>query len=161
MERRRVARALVIATSMWALFHVYVAQRLLGQSPWPFGRRVLGWVAILMLSLGPVSALWAGRATALAASPAKPIIEVAGFTAMGLSSLLIVFAVAGDVLHLRALIGASGASAAVACGAVLVLAIGMWRARRAPVGRVVGIPHPHLPSPPRGGPLLPPPRLSL
>ena len=146
MERRRVARALVIATSMWALFHVYVAQRLLGQSPWPVGWRVLGWVAILMLSLGPVSALWAGRATALAASPAKPIIEVAGFMAMGLSSLLIVFALAGDVLHLRALIGASGASAAVACGAVLVLAIGMWRARRPAIVRVVDIPITDLPS---------------
>src|SRR5690349_20766738 len=128
MERRRVATAFLIATSVWALFHVYVAQRLLGQSPWPLGWRVLGWTAILMLALGPVSALWAGRATALAASPVKPIIEVAGFTAMGLSSLLIVFALAGDVLHLRALIGAGGASAAVGCAAVLVLAIGMWRA---------------------------------
>jgi len=145
MDKRRVATAIVIVTSVWTLFHVYVAQRLLDQSPWPLEWRVIGWAGILLLALGPVAALWAGRATALVDSAAKPILEAAGFTAMGLSSLLIVFALAGDVLHLRAWIGAGGFSAAVVGGAVLVLAIGLWLARRPAAVRVVDVPITGLP----------------
>src|SRR2546427_5301705 len=55
---------------------------------------------------------------------------------MGLSSLLIVFVVAGDVLHVRAWVGAGLFSAGVVGGAVAVLVAGSWRARRPAVVRV-------------------------
>jgi len=78
--------------------------------------------------------------------PAKRGLEVAGFTALGLSSLLIVFALAGDVLHLRAWLGAGGSSAVVVGGRVAVLLIGLWRARRPAMVRVVDVPITGLPS---------------
>src|ERR1041385_4333378 len=46
MDKRRVATAIVIVTSVWTLLHVYVAQRLLNQSPWPLGWRVIGWAGM-------------------------------------------------------------------------------------------------------------------
>src|SRR5207302_8632477 len=81
--------------------------------------------------------LVAGRTERL---PAKRGLEVAGFTAMGLSSLLIVFALAGDVLHVRAWLGVGGSQLAVVGGATAVLLIGLWRARRPATGRVVARP---------------------
>src|SRR5256886_10219918 len=87
--------------------------------------------------------LVAGRTERL---PAKRGLEVAGFTAMGLSSLLIVFALAGDVLHVRAWLGVGGSQLTVVGGAMVVLLIGLWRARRRPPGRVVGGPRSARPS---------------
>src|SRR2546430_16359631 len=75
--------------------------------------------------------------------------------AMGLSSLLIVFVLAGDVLHVQAWAGAGLFSAGVVGGAIAVLVAGSWRARR-PAGRRGGGASPHLPPPPEGVPLLPP-----
>src|SRR5438034_652174 len=111
----------------------------------PSGRRVwrvLGWVGILLLVLAPFVALGAGRTERL---PAKRGLEVAGFTAMGLSSLLIVFALAGDVLHVRAWLGVGGSQLAVVGGAMAVLLIGLWRARRPATVRVVDVPITGLP----------------
>ena len=55
---------------------------------------------------------------------------------MGLSSLLIVFVLAGDLLHLRAWVGAGMFAAGVVGGALVVLLLGSWRARRPGVVRV-------------------------
>jgi uncharacterized protein len=145
-RRGRIATALSIIVTVWLLLHVYVGERLLRQAPLAPGWRVLGWAGILLIALGPVVALWTGRARWAERSPAKPILEAAGFTAMGLSSLLIVFALAGDALHLRAWLGAGGFSAAVVGGAVAVLSIGLWRARRPARVRVVDVPIAGLPS---------------
>src|SRR5437879_6111951 len=106
VSRRRIATAVSIITGVWVLLHVYIGRRLLGPAPLAAGLRVLAWAGILLLALGPIVALWAGRARWAERSPAKPILEAAGFTAMGLSSLLIVFALAGDALHARAWLGA-------------------------------------------------------
>src|SRR5437879_582253 len=105
--------------------------------------RVLGWAGILLLVLAPFVALAAGRTERL---PAKRGLEVAGFTAMGLSSLLIVFALAGDVLHVRAWLGVGGSQLTVVGGAMVVLLIGLWRARRPATVRVVAVPITGLPS---------------
>src|SRR5207244_3608702 len=135
--RRRDARgtAILVVAAVWTLLHVYVGQRLLAQTalapPW----RGLGWVGILLLVLAPFVALGAGRTERL---PAKRGLEVAGFTAMGLSSLLIVFALAGDVLHVRAWLGVGGSQLAVVGGATAVLLIGLWRAARPGAGAVGG-----------------------
>src|SRR5437867_11548844 len=136
-------RAILVIATLWSLLHVYVGQRLLAQTSLAPVWRVLGWVGILLLVLAPFVALGAGRTERL---PAKRGLEVAGFTAMGLSSLLIVFALAGDVLHLRGWLGAGGFSAAVVGGAVAVLVIGLWRARRPAMVRVVDVPITGLPS---------------
>src|SRR2546423_929265 len=131
--RRRDARgtAILVIASLWSLLHVYVGQRLLAQTSLAPAWRVVGWVGILLLVLAPFVALVAGRTERL---PAKRGLEVAGFTAMGLSSLLIVFALAGDVLHVRAWLGVGGSQLAVVGGAMAVLLIGLWRGRGAPAG---------------------------
>src|SRR2546430_56867 len=142
--RRRDARvtAILVIATLWSLLHVYVGQRLLAQTSLAPVWRVLGWVGILLLVLAPFVALGAGRTERL---PAKRGLEVAGFTAMGLSSLLIVFALAGDVLHVRAWLGVGGSQLAVVGGAMAVLLIGLWRARRPSTVRVVDVPITGLP----------------
>src|SRR2546428_1544485 len=141
--RRRDARgtAILVVAAVWTLLHVYVGQRLLAQTALAPAWRVLGWIGILLLVLAPFVALVAGRTERL---PAKRGLEVAGFTAMGLSSLLIVFALAGDVLHVRAWLGVGGSQLAVVGGAMAVLLIGLWRAPRAPAGGAGGGPFPGL-----------------
>src|SRR3989442_5503803 len=136
-SRRRAARgtAILVVAALWTLLHVYVGQRLLAQTSLAPAWRVLGWVGILLLVLAPFVALGAGRTERL---PAKRGLEVAGFTAMGLSSLLVVFALAGDVLHVRAWLGVGGSQLAVVGGATAVLLIGLWRARRPATVRVGG-----------------------
>ena len=136
-------RAILVIATLWSLLHVYVGQRLLAQTSLAPVWRVLGWVGILLLVLAPFVALGAGRTERL---PAKRGLEVAGFTAMGLSSLLIVFALAGDVLHVRAWLGVGGSQLAVVGGAMAVLLIGLWRARRPATVRVVDVPITGLPS---------------
>src|SRR5256712_8911998 len=146
-RRRGVITGILVVAGLWTLLHVYLGQRLLAQTPLAPGWRLLGWVGVLVLVLAPFVALFAGRTERL---PAKRGLEVAGFTAMGLSSLLIVFALAGDVLHLRVWLGAGGFSAAVVGGAVAVLVIGLWRARGGPAGGGGGGPGPPGPPPPPG-----------
>src|SRR5438876_2219495 len=99
--RRRDARgtAILVIASLWSLLHVYVGQRLLAQTPLAPAWRLLGWVGILLLVLAPFVALVAGRPER---RPAKRGLEVAGFTAMGWSSLLLVFALAGGPRTARA-----------------------------------------------------------
>src|SRR2546425_10751508 len=142
-RRRGMISAILVVAGLWTLLHVYVGQRLLAQAPLAPGWRLVGWVGVLLLVLAPFVALVAGRTERL---PAKRALEVAGFTAMGLSSLLIVFALAGDVLHVRAWLGVGGSQLAVVGGAMAVLLIGLWRARRPAIVRVVDVPIRGLPS---------------
>src|SRR5438445_9375735 len=146
-RRRGMISAILVVAGLWTLLHVYVGQRLLGQTPLAPGWRLLGWSGILLLVLAPFVALVAGRTERL---PARRGLEVVGFTAMGLSSLLIVFALAGDALHVRAWRGVGGSQLAVVGGATAVLLIGLWRARRAATVRVVDVPITGLPSDPAG-----------
>src|SRR5438477_9428045 len=142
-RRRGMISAILVVAGLWTLLHVYVGQRLLGQTPLAPGWRLLGWSGILLLVLAPSVALVAGRTERL---PARRGLEVAGFTAMGLSSLLIVFALAGDALHVRAWLGVGGFQLAVVGGAVVVLVMGLWLARRPAMVRVVDVPIRGLPS---------------
>ena len=142
-RRRGMLPGIVVVAAVWTLLHLYVGQRLLAPPPLPLGWRLLGWLGILLLVLAPFVALVAGRTERL---PAKRGLEVAGFTAMGLSSLLIVFVLAGDALHVRAWLGVAGFRLAVVGGAVAVLVVGLWRARRPALVRVVDVPIARLPS---------------
>src|SRR2546426_8513374 len=142
-ETKSRSTAILVVAAVWALLHAYVGERLLVQATVALEWRWLGWVAIVLLVLAPFVALFAGRTEQ---SPAKRGLEVAGFTAMGLSSLLIVFALAGDALHVRAWLGVGGFQLAVVGGAVVVLVMGLWLARRPAVVRGVGVPITGLPS---------------
>jgi predicted MPP superfamily phosphohydrolase len=142
-QRGRMVTFISIITGLWTVLHVYVGERLLAQEPLPRVWQILGWAGILILATGPVLAFWAGRSERL---PARRVIEVAGFTAMGLSSLLIVFALVGDALHARAWLGASGFALAVLGCALAVLVAGLWIARRPATVRVVDVPISGLPS---------------
>jgi predicted MPP superfamily phosphohydrolase len=142
-ESRSIRTGVVVAAGLWTLLHLYVGLRLLAPTPLGLGWRLLGWAGILILVCAPFVALGAGRSERL---PAKRGLEVAGFTAMGLSSLLIVFALAGDVLHVRTWLGVAGFRFAVVGGAVAVLLVGLWRARRPARVRVVDVPIARLPS---------------
>lgn len=102
---RRLPTGIVVVAGLWTLLHLYVGQRLFVPTPLGLGWRLLGWAGILLLVLAPFVALGAARSERL---PARRAIEVAGFTAMGLSSLLIVVLLAGDVLHLRAWLAPGG-----------------------------------------------------
>src|SRR5207247_330287 len=131
-----VLRRLMIVGGLWALFHVYVGQRLLAHAPLALGWRALGWGVIALLALAPFAAFFAARSRR---GPLTGALERVGFTAMGLSSLLIVFVLAGDLLHLRAWVGAGMFAAGVVGGALVVLLLGSWRGR-GPVGVGVGVP---------------------
>jgi len=142
-RRREMLPGIVVVAAVWTLLHLYVGQRLLAPPPLALGWRLLGWLGILLLVLAPFVALVAGRTERLLA---KRGLEVAGFTAMGLSSLLIVFVLAGDALHVRAWLGVAGFRLSVVGGAVAVLVVGLWRARRPALVRVVDVPIARLPS---------------
>jgi hypothetical protein len=95
---------------------------------------VLGWLALLSLALAPFGALWASRAERF---PLLTALGWIGFTALGLSSLLIVLALAADLLWVRAWgVDARVVSGGILGGAVLLTAVGAWRARRTHVVRV-------------------------
>src|SRR3989442_8595916 len=77
----------MIVGGLWALFHVYVGQRLLAHAPLALGWRALGWGVIALLALAPFAAFFAARSRRV---PLTGALERGRFTAMGLSSLLIV-----------------------------------------------------------------------
>src|SRR5207244_2981875 len=62
------------------------------------------------------------------------------------TAILVVFALAGDVLHVRAWLGVGGSQLAVVGSAMVVLLIGLWRARRPATVRVVAVPITGLPT---------------
>ncbi|HVH67235.1 MAG TPA: metallophosphoesterase [Gemmatimonadales bacterium] len=147
-ERRRIRNVVVVITSLWMLLHAYVGQRLLVHGTLGGTWNLLAWAGLMLLALGPLAAFWAGRSgrgRPREQLRSRRMLEVAGFTAMGLSSLLIVFALAGDALRLRSVIGAGGFSVVVLGGALAVMAIGVWRARRPAAVRVVDVPIADLP----------------
>ena len=128
-----MAKRILVVAAIWTLLHLYVGQRLFGQAPLALGWRLLGWAGMLVLVLAPFVAFYAARTAHL---PGKRGLEAAGFTLVGLSSLLIVFVLAGDVLHLRAWVGAGMFSVSVLGGTLVVLLLGSWGARRPAVVRV-------------------------
>ncbi len=140
--RSRVGVRVLIVTGVWSLLHLYLGQRLLTHAPLAAGWRAAGWAAVVLLALAPFTAFFAGRARR---GPLTSVLEWAGFSAMGLSSLLIVFVLAGDALHLRAWVGADAFSVGVVVSALTVLAAGTWRARRPARVRTVRVPIAHLP----------------
>ncbi len=120
-----MARRFAVIITIWALLQLYVGARLVG-----FGTSVpslLGWAAMAVIMALPIGAMMAGRVRGL---PAPALFSWAGFIAMGAGSLLLVFVLAGDVLHLRSLLGVPVFAAGIVGLTAVLLAAGAWRAAR-------------------------------
>jgi len=123
----------VIGT-IWTLLHVYVGAELVGG----IASRVtaaLGWAGVLAAAWLPFVGFAAGRSRL----PGRRYLEWAGYLAMGLSSLLIVFVAAADLLHL------GEARPVILGGAAVLTVVGLIQARHPRVVRV-RVPIRNLPS---------------
>src|SRR5881396_396527 len=128
--RRRV----LVIGAVWALLHVYMGARLLAHAGVGAGWLALAWGTLLLLALAPFGAFFALRAEE---SRLGTALQWAGFTALGLSSILLVLVVAADVLRVRAWgVEPQAVSLGILAGAVALTAAGAWGARRPRVVRV-------------------------
>ncbi len=129
-------RRLLVIGLVWGLLHLYMGARLLGHAGMGAGWLALAWGMLLLLSLAPFGAFYALRRED---SRLWTALQWTGFTALGLSSILLVLVVAADVLAVRAW-GAGVRPAAVSfgilVGAAALTAAGAWGARRPRVVRV-------------------------
>ena len=112
MTRGRILRRLLVPGTIWTLLNVYVGRHLASSG-------VAGIAATLVLAWLPLAAFFAGRS----GWRGKRALEWAGYVAMGLSSMLIVFFGVADVLHIH---NVSTAILGVALGLTLA---GMVQAR--------------------------------
>jgi len=118
----------------WILLHVYAGVRLLGHAELAAGPLALAWGVLALLALAPFGVLFAMRAERL---PLPAAVHWIAFTGIGLSSLLIVLVLAADLLVVRSWgLDARTVSAGILGGAVLLTALGTWRARRPRIVRV-------------------------
>ena len=86
---------MAIVGTIWTLLHLYIGRHLtVGLAGAP---RVLVWAAVFAVAAAPLVAFVAARRGWM---PRRAVVGWIGFTAMGLSSLLIVFFLVTDVLRL-------------------------------------------------------------
>jgi hypothetical protein len=133
-----------IVSAIWTLAHIEVGRHVLGLVGFTSGTaRALGWAAVLLVAWLPLLALVLGRRPRL---PGTRALEWAGYVAMGLSSMLIVFFLASDILRLPAWgFGVERVGLTILLGAVLLTVLGVIQARRPKVDRV-SVPIADLPS---------------
>lgn len=135
---------LTIVGGIWTLLHLEVGRHVLGFAGLATGvPHVLGWAAVILVAWLPLVALVAGRRPD---APGKRALEWAGYVAMGLSSMLIVFFLVSDLLHVSAWgFGAQPVTLAIIAAAAALTAVGVVQARRPRVVRVE-VPIANLPS---------------
>lgn len=132
-----------VVGAIWTLLHIGVGRHVLGIAGLTGVARAFGWAGILLIAWLPLLALVAGRHPPLRG---KRALEWAGYVAMGLSSMLIVFFLVADALHLPAWgFDARQVSLAIVAGAGVLTAVGAFQARRPRVVRVA-VPIANLPS---------------
>jgi uncharacterized protein len=124
-----------IVSAIWTLAHLEVGRHVLGLVGITSATaRVLGWTTVLFVAWLPLLTLVLGRRPRL---PGKRALEWAGYVAMGLSSMLIVFFLISDILRLPAWgFGVERVGLTILLGAVLITVIGVIQARRPRVVRV-------------------------
>jgi len=142
MTARQLAARLGIVGGLWTLLNVYVGGHVLGPAALVGVPRGLAWGAVLLVAWLPLVALVAARRGGR--GPFIRVLDWVAYTAMGLSSLLIVFFAAADLLHLRSF-GATAVTLTVVSAAALFTFAGMVLARRPRVVRV-SVPIADLPS---------------
>src|SRR5712691_10449235 len=145
MTRLQVAARLGIVGGIWTLLHIYVGAHVLGPAPITGLPRVLAWGAVLLVAWLPLIALITARRTAGERNGrgfAIRVLDWVAYTAMGLSSLLIVSFFATDLLRLPA---TATVVLVVVSGAAFLTLLGIVLARRPRVVRVT-VPIADLPS---------------
>lgn len=125
-----------IVGSLWTLLNVYVGAHLLGPTPLVGLPRGFAWVAVLLVAWLPLVAMFTGRRRSIRS------LEWAGYTTMGMSSLLIVSFFVTDLLRLPT---TARVVSAVVGGAALLTLVGIVLARRPRIVRVT-VPIADLPS---------------
>lgn len=112
MTRGQMARRLLFVGSLWTLLNLYVGWHLR-----PYGAPAV--LATVVLAWLPLVAFIAGRS----AWRVKRALEWAGYVAMGLSSMLMVFFAIADLLHIH------NVTSAILAGSLGLLLVGMLQAR--------------------------------
>ena len=145
MSKKQVAARLGIVGGLWTLLHVYVGAHLLAPASLAGVARVLAWGAVVVVAWLPLVALFTARrepGEARQPGALRRILDWAAYTAMGLSSLLIVFFSVIDLLRLP---DTARVVLAVVSGAAFLTLLGIVLARRPRVVRVT-VPIADLPS---------------
>jgi hypothetical protein len=132
-----------IVGGLWTLLNVYAGAHVLGPAELAGVPRLLAWAGVVLVAWLPLVALVAAR-RGRGAGPLMRVLDWVAYTALGMSSLLIVFFTAADLLHLGSL-NPTAVTAVVSTAAVLLTAAGMVLARRPRVVRVA-VPIADLPS---------------
>ena len=125
MTKDQIARRLLVVGGIWTLLHVYVGLHLLAHVSGAL--LVPGWTAVVVVAWLPLVALIAGRGPAWRGRRA---LEWAGYVTMGLSSMLIVFFLVADLLHVH------NVGVAILGGSLGLTLVGMIQARWPRVVRV-------------------------
>jgi predicted MPP superfamily phosphohydrolase len=136
MTRGRFVAFFSIVSSVWMLIHLFVGLTLApAPAVLPAGPvRALWWLGIVVLAVLPIAAMVAGRRGR--PGRIKTVLEWTGFTSMGLSTMLLVLAVAANALHVRAWLDPRWVTPGILAVAGLATAAGFWRSRRPSVVRV-------------------------
>ena len=117
----------LIAAAIWTLLHIYVWERLFATT------LLVPAAAFVVLAASPFVALFAARTGRV---PFRAAVGAIGFTAVALSSLLFVFALAADVLFLRWWLSPYTVTLLVTTCSLALIVVGAWRARFPAVVRV-------------------------
>ncbi len=130
MDRRRFMIFFSIVVTIWALVHVFIGLSLVPgiQPAWA------GWLVVAGLFALPVITMFVGRVNRHI--PFKAAIEWAGFTSMGLSTILLVLAPAAALLHADSWLEPRMVTAWILGLAIAYVVVGVWRSRRPLVVRV-------------------------
>ena len=131
MTARQMLARLGIVGGLWTLLNVYVGSHVLGPAGLSGLPRIFAWGAALLVAWLPLVAMVTARSGGR--GPLMRVLDWAAYSALGLSSLLIVSFFVTDLLRLPA---TARLVLVVVSGAVLLTLVGIVLARRPRVVRV-------------------------
>jgi len=131
MTTRQMLARLGIVGGLWTLLNLYVGGHVLGPTGLSGLPRILAWGAVLLVASLPLVAMVTARSGGR--GPLMRVLDWAAYSALGLSSLLIVSFFVTDLFRLPA---TARLVLVVVSGAVLLTLVGIVLARRPRVVRV-------------------------
>jgi len=131
MTARQMLARLGIVGSLWTLLNVYVGSHVLSPAGLSGLPRILAWGAVLLVAWLPLVAMATARSGGR--GPLMRVLDWVAYSALGLSSLLIMSFFVTDLLRLPA---TARLVLVVVSGAVLLTLVGIVLARRPRVVRV-------------------------